>query len=379
MVTKFQSIAALGIAAVALGMVCGSALPQEPAAIHQTRGSEAASVAATVSAAETTADDASTTKPATPEVAPNLPASPRRPLRVAVISDLNSGYGSKSYGPAVHAATEALVNGIAPDLVLITGDMVAGQKKGLDYRGMWKAFHASVTDPLLAAHIPVAPAPGNHDAAPGFEVERSRYVEEWTDPAHTARVTYRDDSHYPLYYSFELGGVFFAAVDATAVGPLRGEQHAWLDGQLSDNETEVTIVFGHLPNHPFAKKREREILDDPEFEEMLGKYEVDAYVSGHHHAYYPGAVDGVRHVAMPCLGGGRRKLLGSESRSSAALLVVEIDDRWGITSLEAFSAPDFDEPVPRRTLPRKIRLGHHAVVRDDLDGEIVNASPSASR
>jgi 3',5'-cyclic AMP phosphodiesterase CpdA len=152
-----------------------------------------------------------------------MPSTPPEsaPLRVAVISDLNSGYGSKRYAPAVHAATKALVERVRPDLVLITGDMVAGQKSGLDYRGMWKAFHASVTDPLLAADIPVAPAPGNHDAAPGFAAERRHYFAQWTDPKRAARVRYVDASSYPFHYSFEHAGVFFAAIDATAVGRLR--------------------------------------------------------------------------------------------------------------------------------------------------------------
>lgn len=290
---------------------------------------------------------------------------PVSPLRVAVISDLNSRYGSKSYSPSVHAAARVLVDRIQPDLVLITGDMVAGQKKGLDYRGMWKSFHASVTDPLIEADIPVAPTPGNHDGAPGFELERKQYVSQWTDRKHAARVQYIDDSHYPLYYSFVQGGVFFAAVDATAVGPLRGHQREWLDEQLARSEAEVEIVFGHLPNHPFAKHKEREILDDADFEEILERHSVDAYVSGHHHAYYPGAVGRVRHVAVPCLGAGPRVLLGDAERSDPALLLLEID-AGGIRSLEAFSAPDFDHRVERRSLPEHIHHGEHDVVRDDL-------------
>jgi predicted MPP superfamily phosphohydrolase len=286
-------------------------------------------------------------------------------LRVAVLSDLNSRYGSKRYMPAVHAAARALVERVRPDLVLITGDMVAGQKSGLDYRGMWNAFHASVTDPLLQAGIPVAPTPGNHDAAPGFAAERKHYVAQWRDPNRSARVEYLDDSNYPLHYSFEHGGVFFAAVDATAVGPLRGRQHDWLDEQLGRTQAGVKIVFGHLPIHPFARQREREILDDGELEQILRRHDVSAYVSGHHHAYYPGAVDGVRHVAVPCLGAGARALIGRSQRSAAALLVIDIDES-GIAALEALQAPEFDEVVERDALPPRIELGRHTVVRDDL-------------
>jgi 3',5'-cyclic AMP phosphodiesterase CpdA len=284
---------------------------------------------------------------------------------VAVISDLNSTYGSKRYTSSVHAATEALVERVQPDLVLITGDMVAGQKSGLDYRGMWQAFHASVTDPLLEAGIPVAPTPGNHDAAPGFAKERRQYVAQWRDPKRAARVQYLDDSSYPLHYSFEQGGVFFAAVDATAVGPLRGRQHEWLDAQLAQTQADVKIVFGHLPIHPFAQHREREILADTELELILRRHDVAAYISGHHHAYYPGAVNGIRHVAAPCLGAGARALIGRSRRSPPALLVLDIDAS-GIAALEALQAPGFADVIERKTLPPRIDHRGHAVVRDDL-------------
>jgi 3',5'-cyclic AMP phosphodiesterase CpdA len=286
-------------------------------------------------------------------------------LRVAVVSDLNGSYGSTHYLPSVHAAADALVDRVRPDLVLITGDMVAGQKAGLDYRGMWNAFHGAMTEPLMAAGIPVAPAPGNHDAAPGFAAERRHYVRQWKDERRASRVQFVDASAYPLHYSFVVDGAFFAAVDATAVGPLRGRQHAWLDEQLAATEAEVKIVFGHLPIHPFAKQREREILDDVELEEILRAHDVTAYVSGHHHAYYPGAVDGVRHVAAPCLGAGARALIGRSQRSRPAMIVMEIDAH-GIASLEALQAPEFEDVVPRDTLPQRIEHGRHGVVRDDL-------------
>lgn len=292
---------------------------------------------------------------------------PVAPLRIAVVSDLNSRYGSTTYAPAVHAAAEALVDRIKPDVVLITGDMVAGQKAGVDAPAMWQAFHAAVTEPLVAAGIPLAPAPGNHDAAPGFAKERAEYVAQWSEPDRVPAVTFLDRSHYPLYYSFEVRGVFFAALDATAVGPLRRGQRAWLDAQLSGTAAEAKIVFGHLPNHPFSVHRETEILDDPELEAILARHAVDAYVSGHHHAYYPGALDGVRHVAMPCLGSGARRLLGASTRSTPALLVMGVDG-GDIVTLEALPAPDFQHPVERATLPRRVSRGRHTVLRDDLAG-----------
>jgi 3',5'-cyclic AMP phosphodiesterase CpdA len=302
-----------------------------------------------------------------PVAAPIDAPETHAPLVVAVISDLNSRYGSTTYTSAVHGATRALVDRIHPDLVLITGDMVAGQKGGLDHPAMWRAFHGAVTEPLVAAGVAVAPAPGNHDAAPGFANERAEYIAQWTDEHRVPPVDFIDRSAYPLHYSFSLRGVFFAAIDATAVGPLSATQRDWLDTQLAQTDSDVKIVFGHLPNHPFAKQREVEILDDPKLEDIMRRHEVDAYVSGHHHAYYPGAVGRVRHVAMPCLGSGARRLLGHTKASPPALVVLQIDAER-VVSVEALPAPAFETPVPRGTLPRKITRGRHDVLRDDLAG-----------
>ena len=53
-------------------------------------------------------------------------AAKRSALRVGLISDLNSSYGSISYIPSVHQGVERLI-ALQPDLVVCAGDMVAGQ------------------------------------------------------------------------------------------------------------------------------------------------------------------------------------------------------------------------------------------------------------
>ena len=102
------------------------------------------------------------------------------PLRVAVISDLNGSYGSTRYSARVAAAIERVI-ALEPDLVISTGDMVAGQRRPVlterEVRAMWAAFHAEVTEPLSRAGIPLAVTPGNHDASAygGFEQERDLF------------------------------------------------------------------------------------------------------------------------------------------------------------------------------------------------------------
>ncbi|MCZ7679057.1 MAG: hypothetical protein M5U28_10010 [Sandaracinaceae bacterium] len=60
-------------------------------------------------------------RPAIPDEEPRAkdPGNAPSRLRVAVVSDLNGGYGSRSYGEAVHGAVTRILE-LSPDLVLST-------------------------------------------------------------------------------------------------------------------------------------------------------------------------------------------------------------------------------------------------------------------
>ncbi|MCA2977413.1 MAG: metallophosphoesterase, partial [Myxococcaceae bacterium] len=233
-------------------------------------------------------------------------------LRVVVLSDLNGSYGSTTYEPSVHQAIAALRATVRPDLVLIAGDMVAGQQAGLDFPAMWAAFHAAVTTPLLDVGIPVAPAPGNHDASayPGYGQERAEYARQW-EPLRRPAVQLVDASQFPFRYSFSFRGAFFIALDATTVAPLSTSQRTWVGQQLAGASAfPVKLVFGHVPLHPTTVGRETQVLSDPPLEAILRQHGA-LFVGGHQHGYYPGAANGVRHVVTPCIGSGPRALIGS--------------------------------------------------------------------
>lgn len=293
--------------------------------------------------------------------------APRKLLRVAVISDLNGSYGSMTYRKAVHGAVGWLTREARPDLVLSTGDMVAGMKPDLDYEGMWLAFHRAVTLPLTRAGIPLAPTPGNHDAVAraGHEEERRVYRRQWR--MWRPDVRFVDDAHYPRRYAFIEGGVLFVSLDATTTGALPRRQLDWLDDVLARHrDVPVKIVYGHLPIYPFARRRGREILGDQALEATLLRHGVSAYLSGHHHAYYPGKRGGLRMVSMSCLGGGPRVLDGAREPSPRSVAVLEIDPRRGILSVEAFSGEDFSRRILREELPPQVGRGEQVIVRDDL-------------
>jgi hypothetical protein len=306
------------------------------------------------------------TAPGTREPSAKSMRTPRQPpLRVAVVSDLNGSYGSRSYGDAVHAAVDRLIE-LQPDLVLSTGDMVAGQRGGLDYAGMWAAFHRAVSDPLAQAGIPFAVSPGNHDASgyPTFAHERATYVEEWL-PRRPA-LEFQDATHYPLRYSFVRGPALFVALDSTTLGPLDAEQMRWLDDELTRGAHHpVKIVFGHVPLYPFAEGRRRDFIGDRSLEELLQRHRVTLFLSGHHHAYYPGRRGDLQLVSMACLGGGARPLIGTSDPSPRSLVVFEVNE-GGVHQLDALTGPALDVPILRTALPAFVGLPGMRIERDDL-------------
>jgi hypothetical protein len=140
-----------------------------------------------------------------------------------------------------------------------------------------------------------------------------------------------------------------------------------VDAQLGASTHSVKIGYGHLPLHPVARGRTREVLADAQLEASFARHGLTAYLSGHHHAYYPGAASGFLQVAMPCLGGGPRPLWPAHRASPKALVVLDIDER-GVVDVEAFEAPEFERKIARETLPERIAYGEHLLLRDDVAG-----------
>jgi hypothetical protein len=291
------------------------------------------------------------------------PPPPPAPLRVAVLSDLNGSYGSTAYRAEVSGAVEALIAD-PPDLVLTTGDMVAGQKSGLDYAAMWASFHETVSDPLALAGLPFAVTPGNHDASgySGYSEERDAFALAWADrlPA----VDFVDSADFPFRYAFLQGDVLFVSLDDTLVGPLESEQLSWLDRMLS-TPASARVVYGHVPLYPVAIGRESEALFDTDLEDLLNAHAVTAFIAGHHHAYYPGRRGDLRLVATACLGDGARQLIGTSPTSARSLLRFTIEE-GALVELEAWTGDRFDTVVERSGLPESVGSGDEEITRDDL-------------
>ena len=287
-------------------------------------------------------------------------------VRIAVISDLNGSYGSTDYAASVHRAVQAII-ALSPDLVLSTGDMVAGQRRPAlteaEVRAMWQGFHTAVTDPLARAGIPLAVTPGNHDGSAyhGFEAERRIYADEWLDRRPALRFTGPDT--YPFFYAFDIGPARIVSIDATTTGRLDPDQMRALES-VFDGAGPARIVFGHLPLWPFAVGRETEIIGDPALERLLERIGVDLHLSGHHHAFYPGQIDAFSVVSQAELGGGSRRLIGTDSRGSKSFTLLDIGADGSIT-VSALKGPDFRTPVDTRSLPEQLESSGRVIRRID--------------
>ncbi|MCV6825809.1 MULTISPECIES: metallophosphoesterase family protein [Halocynthiibacter] len=287
-------------------------------------------------------------------------------IRIVVISDLNGSYGSTKYSSNVHKAIDAII-ALNPDLVLSTGDMVAGQRRPAlsenQVRAMWRAFHDVVTEPLERAGIPLAVTPGNHDgsAYSGFEAERRIYADEWKSKM--PKLNFTATGTYPFFYAFDIGAARIVSIDATTIGELDRAQMSALS-TVFDGAGPARIVFSHLPLWPFTIERLPEIIGDPELEQLLDGIGVDLYLSGHHHAYYPGQIDAFSVVSQAELGGGSRRLIGTNQPGPKSFTVLEIEND-GTIHVSALKGPDFTTVIDTRTLPERLNTPDRIIRRID--------------
>ena len=276
---------------------------------------------------------------------------------IAFISDLNGRYGSAVYDERVDTAIAAVVQQ-APDLVVSTGDMVAGQSRRIDagdLDAMWAAFDRTVAAPLRRAGLPLAVTPGNHDGSgyPEFAAERVRFESQWRE--RRPELDFLPGSEWPTRYAARMGEVLLVAFDGTRSGPLQDSERAFVAGMLERHGADAgfTLVIGHLPMWPLAKGRETQIIDDPELLALLHRAGVDVYASGHHHVFYPG-VDkaGMLHLSLGALGGNARRFSGARKTQPHSFVLLELVD--GAIEVTSRAAPGFRQPVTLRGLPGSV-------------------------
>ena len=293
-------------------------------------------------------------------VALPLSAARRAVLRVGLISDLNSSYGATSYIPAVHQGLDQLI-ALQPDLVVCAGDMVAGQMRGLtglQLDAMWREFETSVLRLLQTAGIPLLPAIGNHDGSPDFPADRAAVSRFWTPIRSRLGLAFVDASQFPFRYTVLQDGIFWLVWDASSAR-VPEDQLIWAQQQLASTEAQkarARFVVGHLPlaGVGLGKDHPGEVLErGGALQALMDAAGVQAYISGHHHAWFSSRRGQLDLIQLGALGSGPRRLLRGEAPAQQTFTLLEIDGGRG-TLRETTYAVSTGRPLSWSTLPLRL-------------------------
>ncbi|MEM7727455.1 MAG: metallophosphoesterase [Cyanobacteria bacterium P01_A01_bin.45] len=307
---------------------------------------------------------------------------PRGDVRLTVISDLNAAYGSTDYDPEVDKGIN-LLPFWKPDMLVCSGDMVAGQKPTLtpkQIRAMWNAFDQHVGAPLREAKLPYGFTVGNHDASSAvgignkflFKQERDLASEYWNKTEHNPGVEFIDRNEFPFYYTFKHKDIFFMAWDGSS-SKIPPEKLAWVEKALASPEAQnakMRVLLGHLPLYAVAVGRNKpsEVMENADqLRAMLEKYKVHTYISGHHHAYYPARKGKLQLLHMGILGSGPRPLIDSKLPPTKAITVIDINfDDSKLTTYTTYDIKTLNL-IKYEQLPRFLTGHNGMVVRRDLE------------
>ncbi|NCJ05132.1 metallophosphoesterase [Synechococcales cyanobacterium C] len=308
-------------------------------------------------------------------------APPRGSVRIAVISDLNSQYGSTHYEAEVIESMRLLPQW-KPDLVLCGGDMIAGQSLSLSrgqVQAMWAAFDRHVAAPLRQAGLPFGFTIGNHDGSGALEREgRFRFALDrelarayWKQPSHNPGLTFVDQAQFPFSYTFTQNQIFYLVWDASTA-QISEAQLGWVERSLASaaaQQARLRMVIGHLPLYGIAVGRDRpgEFLNQAErLRSLLERYRVHTYISGHHHAYYPGHRGQLQLLHTGALGSGPRRLLGSDRTPQKTLTIVDVSLEPANTRYTTYDMTT-RQVLDSRQLPTQISAPNGRVFRRDIN------------
>ena len=299
------------------------------------------------------------------------PETTNAPLKIFVISDLNSAYGSTTYETEVGY----VINQIAiekPDLVLCGGDMVAGQDNTLteqQIRDMWAGFKTAILKPINDLSIPFGFTVGNHDASPSYATDRKMANEFWMKKQENpTKLTFVDSTYYPFYYSYIKNNVFFISWDAA--GPtLLPEVQTWMTNQLAlpiAKNARMRVLLGHLPLYPIVPKTNvaGEYLANVTLD-FIKNNGIELYISGHQHAYYPAHKDGVDLLNVGCIGSGPRQYLNSGAPAAKAYTIINIPVNSPTSFTLTTQNPTLKTPINLTDLPESITGIGGVVIRKD--------------
>lgn len=313
---------------------------------------------------------------------------PRGDIRMVVISDLNSSYGSTTYDPEVKLGIQ-LIPFWSPDLVLCGGDMVAGQDDTLSngqIQAMWDGFDRHVAAPLRKMNVPFGFTIGNHDGSSAlgasnqflFERDRAAAMAYWNAPNHDPGVQFVDKYEFPFYYTFKFQDVFFLVWDGSS-NTIPADKLKWVETALASEPAQsakMRMLIGHLPLYSVAAGRNTlgdVMRDADQLRAMLEKYQVHTYISGHHHAYYPAHRGNLQMLHSGILGSGPRSLLDTGLPPRKTLTVIDV--KFDAPELTTYTTYDMQtlQVIKNQELPRLLTGVNGLLLRRDVDWKQLTA------
>jgi len=318
---------------------------------------------------------------------------PRGDVRFVVISDLNDYYGATTYPQEVDKGVK-LIPFWNPDMVLCSGDMVAGQDPTLTdvrLREMWAAFDKQVAAPIRQMKLPYGFTVGNHDSSSAlgvsgkflFERERTATAEYWKDPAHSPGVSFIDKFEFPFYYTYEFKDIFFLVWDGSS-SHIPKEKLAWVEKALSSKKAQsakMRVLLGHLPLYSVAVGRDQagDVMDNADqLRAMLEKYKVHTYISGHHHTYYPAHRGKMQFLHMGILGSGPRPFIDGTLPPRKSITVLDV--KFDSPDLTTYTTYDMQtlQVIENKELPRYVAGVNGLLMRRDVEWSQLTAEERAT-
>lgn len=201
---------------------------------------------------------------------------PGETFSFVVLGDTRSGHLAHQ-----NVVNAIITNGI-PDLVFITGDLVAdGEDKD-----QWQNFF-DIEAALLRNSI-FGPVYGNHEGGEGLNPSK-----------------YGMFIHIGDTYSYRYGNAVFIVVNTEKMHAAGTAQYNFLESALQDAEANPYIkfkfVFFHKPGMTTCDSHSPDIGVLTAFFDLFEQYGVNAVYTGHNHLYEHGIINGVHHIVS---GGG---------------------------------------------------------------------------
>jgi 3',5'-cyclic AMP phosphodiesterase CpdA len=209
-----------------------------------------------------------------PSPQPLVSAEPPRLPTIAAAGDIVCAPGSKD--PCRHLETLAVVEALAPDLVLPLGDNqyeTGSQNEYAEaYNLSWGRLRANSR-----------PVPGNHEYQEDFTARG--YFDFFNGPG---AVTGPAGERGKGYYSYNFADWHFVALNSNCAhlnGGCRVNslQERWLRDDLQANRRPCTLAYAHHPRFSSGINGNAEYLAP--LWQALYEYGVDVYLAGHDHHY----------------------------------------------------------------------------------------------